>query len=281
MDYELLDSGLGRKLERFSSITLDRPCSQAVWLPQMGKELWAKADARYTRDENGKWEFAKKPIDPWVLKGTYVDYKLSLTPFGHLGVFPEHHYQWDWMYQTYGEEGLKGCEVLHLFAYSGGGTLAAAQCGARVCHVDASKGMTAWARENATLNALEQAPIRWIVDDVMSFLKKESRRKRKYDAIILDPPSFGRGNKGQVFKIEEQMIPLLELCRELLVPEPKFMLLTCHTPGYTAQTLSNLLYRYTRSFKGTLCSGEMTLNGNESILPVPSGSYARFEGKYD
>ena len=136
--------------------------------------------------------------------------------------------------------------------------------------------MVSWARENASLNKLDKAPIRWIVDDVMTFLKREVRRKHKYQAIILDPPSFGRGNKGQVFKIEEQMIPLLELCRELLAPQPKFLLLTCHTPGYTPQTLSNLLSRYTRSYKGSLSCGEMTLKGKESVLPVPSGVFFSF-----
>ena len=276
MDYELIDSGLGRKLERFSSVTLNRPCSQAVWLPKLGKAEWANADASYTREEHGKWEFNGSSIDKWLLEGKQINYQLSLTPFGHLGVFPEHHHQWDWIYQTYGQEGLQDCDVLHLFAYAGGGTLAAAQCGARVCHVDASKGMVSWARENASLNKLDKAPIRWIVDDVMTFLKREVRRKHKYQAIILDPPSFGRGNKGQVFKIEEQMIPLLELCRELLAPQPKFLLLTCHTPGYTPQTLSNLLSRYTRSYKGSLSCGEMTLKGKESVLPVPSGVFFSF-----
>jgi 23S rRNA (cytosine1962-C5)-methyltransferase len=162
--------------------------------------------------------------------------------------------------------------VLNLFAYSGGATISAAKAGAKVCHVDSAKGMITWARENAKINRLDQAPIRWIVDDVASFLRKEIRRKSFYDAIVLDPPTFGRGSKGQVFKIERDLASLLALCKQIFSSHPLFMLLTCHTPGITAVTLHHLLDQL--SINGQIEQGEMFLNGPD-VYPIPSGCYAK------
>lgn len=200
-----------------------------------------------------------------------VSFKLSLTDFGHLGIFPEQKKQWEWI-----QEHSKGLKVLNLFAYSGGVTLAAAKGGASVCHLDASKGMVAWARENARLNGLEQAPIRWIVEDVTKFLKRELKRGSSYDAIILDPPTFGRGSQGEVFKIEEDLFPLLELCFSLLSPAPKFMLLSCHTPGMTPLILEHLLEPLVLKFGGVVEKGEMALEGKQGVKPLPSGGFARW-----
>ncbi|MGE0832883.1 MAG: class I SAM-dependent methyltransferase [Simkaniaceae bacterium] len=261
MTYALLDSGNLQKLEQFGEYTLIRPAPQAFWKPQK-PELWKSADALFERDK--PWKGLPKS---WILDYKTLQFKLSPTDFGHLGIFPEHGEQWDWM----GRQLAPASEVLNLFAYSGGATLYLAKQGHRLCHLDASKGMVEWARQNATLNALEKAPIRWIVDDAIKFLKREVKRKKQYDALLLDPPSFGRGAQGQVFKIEEDLVPLLELCRSVLKPRPAFVLLTCHTPGHTPEVLGNLLKQ---AFpKNVIEIGEMLIPSQHFSLP--SGTYAR------
>jgi len=168
-------------------------------------------------------------------------------------------------------------QVLNLFAYSGGSTLAAAKAGAHVCHLDASKGMVSWARENAALNDLTSAPIRWIVEDVGKFLQREMRRGKRYDAIILDPPSFGRGSKGEIFKIDDQIQGLLKNCRDLLSDKPLFILFSCHTPGYTPIVMENLLSQMMPDIKGSIDSGEMALSGSRDVFNLPSGTFARWQ----
>jgi len=261
--YELIDSGSGKKWERFGPFTLCRPCPQAVWRPQKHIE----ADATFSREGGNAWIYKKKIPEQWemLLKG--VTMKISLTDFGHLGVFPEHAALWDWMRQ-YLEKGVR---VLNLFAYSGGASLAAAQAGAEVCHLDASKGMVDWARENAALNGLQGAPIRWIVDDALKFLRREEKRGSLYDGIILDPPTFGRGGKGEIFKIEEEILPLLELCKNVLSKRPRFVIFSCHTPGFTPMVLEHLL---SQVFGKRGENGEMALESPGS-LSIPSGSFAR------
>lgn len=272
--YTLLDSGKGYKLERFGPFVLSRPCSQAVWLPHLSQQVWDKADAFFSREGQNKWTQQKGRLpEIWQIKVADIIFKISPTDFGHLGIFPEQKDFWEWIQKTV----TKGKKVLNLFAYSGGSTLAAAKAGAEVCHLDASKGMVAWARENASFNQLDKAPIRWIIDDVSKFLARELRRGSRYDAIILDPPSFGRGSSGEVFKIEEEIIPLLKSCRDLLSDKPLFVLFSCHTPGFSPLVMEHLLKQAMKDLPGTVDSGEMVLQGAQDILSVPSGTYARWQ----
>lgn len=271
--YDLIDSGDGRKLERFGRFVIDRPCSQAVWKPKLSPEEWKLADAFFTREGQSQWKKGLLPND-WIVKIADVLFKISPTDFGHLGIFPEQLPFWLWMQKKL-EQQTKPLEVLNLFAYSGGATLACAKAGAKVCHVDASKTTVAWARENASLNHLDHG-IRWIIDDALKFLKRELKRGHTYDVIILDPPSYGRGAKGEVFKIEDHIQPLLELCRSLLSPKPLFLLFSCHTPGFTPLTMHNLLSQALNGLGGVIDMGEMALQGESSVLPVPSGTFARW-----
>lgn len=276
-DYILLDSGSGQKLERFGPFVLARPAAQAVWKPQH-TALWKKANATFTRDGTNQW-IASKPLPPnWNINVDGIHFKLSPTEFGHLGIFPEQRSFWKWMRSS--EANLKGKKVLNLFAYSGGVTLAAALAGAEVCHLDASKPMVAWARENATLNNLDNAPIRWIVDDVSKFLSRELKRGKQYDAIILDPPTFGRGPKGELFKIEEEIGPLLEQCRALLTPKPLFIALSCHTPGFTPHIMHGIMQQAMQGLPGSITTGELLLEcaheAKETTFSLPSGTFARW-----
>ena len=275
-EYELLDSGHGRKLERFGKIMLDRPCAQAVWSPSQPK-LWKQADAFFTRKQGLEWRGRDQLPDSWIAEVNQVRMKLSTTDFGHLGIFPETRAMWDWIRSDIRQHSGQRNEPLHflnLFAYSGGATLAAAQGGAHACHVDASKGMVQWARENAALNALEAHPIRWIVDDVNKFLGREIKRGRRYDAILLDPPSFGRGKGGELYKIEHALLETLQLVKKVLSDRPCFVYLTSHTPGFTPIVLENLLQQLLG--QGQVDCGEMLLTGADEVLPVPSGTWARF-----
>lgn len=221
MNYSLLDSGNQKKFERFGPYTIVRPCSQAVWKPAL--KSWKDADASFSKEEGWQGELPSF----WVIEVDGLKFKIAPTDFGHLGIFPEHRSLWTWAADLVQE----GSSVLNLFAYSGGATLAFARAGAQVCHVDAARGMVNWAKENAELNGLSDRPIRWIVDDVMKFLKREVRRGRKYDGILLDPPSFGRGAKGEVFKIQKDFEMLLELCQQLLSEHPLFLVCSNHTVG--------------------------------------------------
>ncbi len=264
MDYKLLDSGAECKLERFGEFTILRPCPQALWR-KTHPDLWKSADATFTREEG--WRFARKLPREWTAQIGGVLCKIAPTDFGHLGAFPEHATLWQALRSL-----ASGQQILNLFAYSGGATLAFAQEGARVCHLDASKGMVEWARENAALNGLSSAPVRWIIDDALKFLKREERREVRYDGILLDPPSFGRGTKGEVFKIEQDLWPLLELCRNVLSKQPRFLVMSCHTPGITPLVLQHLLAQlFPRSRVET---GEMTLT-SEGALPIPSGTFVK------
>ncbi len=283
MTYELLDSGYGRKFERFNDITLARPCSQAVWKPQKNELFWSKAHGSFDRTSNKGWEIKNNLPENWVFESHGIKFLLKTTDFGHLGVFPEQRPFWEWIRSTVAKSQKhigRPLKVLNLFAYSGGSTLAAAQGGAHVCHLDASKGMVQWARENASLNGLEKAPIRWIVEDVSKFLTREISRGSFYDAVILDPPSFGRGSKGEIFKIEEEINPLLELIQKLLTPDASFVLFSCHTPGFTPTCLQQLL-KQSIGRKGTIEEGEMLLSSDTlqgQLKPnqysIPSGTYA-------
>ena len=271
-DYELVDSGDGRKLERFGKYVLARPCSQAMWRPTKPESDWNRADASFDREDGNRWHGRSNLPKEWNIETAGVKFKLGGTDFGHLGIFPEQRAQWRWIREEVGERGRqRTVSVLNLFAYSGGSTMAAALGGAEVCHLDASKGMVEWARENARLNGLEGHPIRWIVDDAHKFMKREIRRGRKYDAIILDPPTFGRGAGGEMYKIERDLKETLGLVKDLLSERPSFVLFSSHTPGLSQIVAENILGQLFP--QATLESGEMLLEG--AALKCPSGIYCR------
>lgn len=273
--YELLDSGNGAKLERFGEVVLARPCAQAVWQPQRPAR-WKSADATFDREDGNRWHGRNRLPQEWVIDVDGTRFRLSGTDFGHLGIFPEQRAQWTWIRETVAAAG-RPVRVLNLFAYSGGSTLAAARGGAEVCHLDASKGMVQWARANAALNGLENHPIRWIVDDAHKFLNREIRRGRRYDGIILDPPTYGRGGNGETYKIERDLTETLRLCRALLSDTPLFLLLSAHTPGHTPIVLGNVLTQALRGLGGAVTSGEMVLAGAPDVFLLPSGAYARWQ----
>ena len=287
-DYELLDSGDGRKLERFGKYVLARPCSQAMWRPSKSAADWERADASFDREDGNRWHGRSNLPKEWQIETAGIRFKLGGTDFGHLGIFPEQRAQWAWIREVVGSSRSRTVEVkdsavglglptptkisvLNLFAYSGGSTMAAALGGAEVCHLDASKGMVEWARENARLNGLQDHPIRWIVDDAHKFMKREIRRGHRYDAIILDPPTFGRGAGGEMYKIERDLKDTLGLVRDLLSERPSFFLFSSHTPGLSQIVAENILGQLFPS--AGLESGEMLLEGMS--LKCPSGIYCR------
>ena len=272
-DYELIDSGDGRKLERFGAYVLARPCSQAMWRPAKSPAEWARANASFDREDGNRWHNRGNLPKEWTVETAGVKFKLGGTDFGHLGIFPEQRAQWEWIRRTVAEaKAARGSvRALNLFAYSGGSTMAAAQGGAETCHLDASKGMVEWARDNARLNALDSSPIRWIVDDAHKFMRRELRRERRYDAIVLDPPSFGRGANGEMYKIERDLKETLSLVRDLLSERPLFVLFSSHTPGLSPIVARNIMGQLFPAAK--LESGEMLLEGR--LLACPSGVYCR------
>lgn len=280
-DYELLDSGGGRKYERFGPYRLIRPSAQAIWRPQKDTSWWDEADASFDRRRGNQWRLKRPLPEEWSITVCGMRFRLSPTDFGHLGIFPEQRDLWGWITsmveKAHAEERTQPVSVLNLFAYSGGATMAAARAGARVCHVDASKGMVKWARENASLNGLDQAPIQWVVEDVNKFLDREIRRGKHYDAIILDPPTFGHGRRSEIYKIDRELASTLEKCWALMSDDPCFLLLTSHTPSLTPVALANFLRVVSRSFRNSCIEeGEMLLTGSPDVLPVPSGTYARW-----
>jgi len=277
--YVLVDSGDGKKLEQFGPYLLARPCSQAVWKPQLSDKVWNDADASFSRDQDNKWIYRRELPQEWEIEAAGIRFKLSSTDFGHLGIFPEQIPFWHWLQRTIASSVTSSFKprVLNLFAYSGGSTLAAAKAGAVVCHLDASKGMVSWARENAALNNLDKAPIRWIVEDVKKFLQREIKRGSRYEAIILDPPSFGRGTKGEIFKIEDSIASLLQDCRTLLSDRPLFIFFSCHTPGFSPIVMQNLMQQTMNGVRGRIEMGDMILPAQKEVYAVPSGTFARWE----
>lgn len=282
-DYELIDSGGGRKLERFGRYRLVRPCAQAIWSPQAGGSVWDEVDAVFERKPGKGWQVRTELPMSWHVTVDGIRFVLTRTDFGHLGIFPEQRPLWRWVQRTLKEAlspGRPEVSVLNLFAYSGGATLAAAKSGAEVCHLDASKGMVRWARENAELNGLTDAPIRWIVDDVNKFLDRELKRGRRYDAVILDPPTYGHGKNDEVYKIEDELTATVRKCWELLTDAPLFLLLSSHTPACTPQALANI-FETTAGFSvaPAIETGEMLLTGRTGVLPVPSGTWCRWSAR--
>jgi 23S rRNA (cytosine1962-C5)-methyltransferase len=280
-DYALLDSGDMARLERVGPYTLVRPAPQAIWSPRLPTEQWASADGHYhrTSEGGGTWEWKTKVKREFDVIYNSLAFEVHLTNFGHMGLFPEQAANWDWMRGVIRNRlkatNGRNLQVLNLFAYTGGSTLAASQAGAHLVHVDAAKGVVDWARKNAKLSSLHERPIRWIVDDAIKFVKREVRRGARYQGIILDPPSFGRGPQGEVFKIEKDIIPLLHDCRALLHDDALFVLYSCHTPGFTPITLNNQLSEALASLRGAVEGGEMTV-ADPQRRQLPSGTWSRW-----
>jgi 23S rRNA (cytosine1962-C5)-methyltransferase len=278
--YELLDSGGGRKLERFGPWVLSRPCAQAAWRPRLPAAAWDAAHASFDREEGQRWTSRADLPESWTIEVEGLRLKLSRTDFGHVGLFPEQRAQWRWVEERLRAarkaRGAAPVSMLNVFAYSGAATLSGARAGADVCHVDASRGMVGWASENARLNGLAEAKVRWIVDDARKFLQREVRRGRRYDAILLDPPTFGRGARGEVYRIDEGLTATLDASRRLLADDAVLLLLTSHTPGYTPTVLANLVAQTAAGRAGRSESGEMVLGGEGDVLPLPSGAWARW-----
>ncbi len=240
--YQLIDFGRGRKLERFGSLLIDRPCPAADGLSPLLPDRWTGAHARYQRSSNrdGQWLPPGALPDTWIVRHEGLVLELRPTPFGHLGIFPEQAENWDWLSEHLRTAGARP-RVLNLFAYTGGSTLVAAAAGAEVVHVDAAKNIVDWARRNAELSALGDASIRWISEDAATFVRRERKRGASYNAVILDPPSYGHGPKGQVWKIEQHLESLLTACGELMQAGPRLVLLTCHTTSFTPVGLRQIL----------------------------------------
>jgi 23S rRNA (cytosine1962-C5)-methyltransferase len=279
--YALIDSGNFQKLEQVGPYRLVRPSPQAVWQPRQSEDLWSKIDARFARHSggDGKWTFLNKKIkEQFLISFGGLQLQMDLTDFGHLGLFAEQCDNWQRIRKLSfdGSQGQKEFHVLNLFAYTGGSTLAAAQGGAKVVHVDASKTSVAWARQNATFNGLQDHEIRWLTDDVQKFVAREMRRERRYDGIILDPPSFGRGTKNEVWKIEENLVPLLSGLKKLLSDDFKFILLSSHSNGYTPVAMKNLLEPITNGLGGRFILEEMLVRELGSERALPSGSCTWF-----
>jgi len=275
MTYRLLDSGNGEKLEMVGPHKVCRQAAQAFWEPVLDEAQWKQLDALHIRSKKGggHWEFQRKLPESWDMEWGGLRFKAKLTPFGHIGLFPEQMSNWEWL-RTAIPAAIGTEKVLNLFAYTGGSTLASSQAGAHVTHVDASKGVVNWARENAALNQLDQNPIRWIVDDVEKFIRREIRRESIYSGLILDPPTYGRGAKGETWKIEEDLLRLFKLLQEV-APEPKLILVSCHTPGFTGQVLAQMAGQVFGIDPGQFESGEM-VTPTEQGLPLPSGFFARW-----
>ncbi len=281
-DYQLLDSGNRRKLERFGSVTFDRPEPKALWKPVLSKQVWQQADAIYHRSERGggSWKFNKRVPESWKMSWKDITFKIRMTNFKHMGLFPEHEIIWDFIqeriheYSSSENGSNRQPHVLNLFGYTGASTLAAAGAGAKVTHVDASKGTITWARENAELSHLAQKPIRWILEDVVTYCKREVKRGNKYEGIIIDAPAFGRGAKGEVWKFEDNVLGLLDLCRELLSEKPQFVILVSYATEYSSTILEQLLQQYLGMRSRKTEKGELTLKQNNSSFVLPLSQYA-------
>lgn len=276
-DYKILDMANGEKLEKWNNITLVRPDPQIIWKQKTYPEKWKKADAKYSRSNTGggAWNYNKKLPSAWQVK--YKDLVFNIKPMGfkHTGLFPEQAVNWDWMINKI-KSANKEIKVLNLFAYTGGATVACLSAGASVCHVDSSKGMVSWAKENVTSSGLQDRKVRYIVDDVVKFVNREIRRGNKYDAIIMDPPSYGRGTNGEVWKFEDNIYDLVELCSKVLTDKPLFFLINSYTTGISSMVLENIL-KLNIHAKGKFSNGEIGIPMQNSNLVLPCGIYGRWE----
>ena len=281
-DYEILDMANGEKLERWGNIVLIRPDPQIIWKEKQYPKKWEKANARYDRTNTGGgyWENKNNVPESWEVKYKNLTFNVKPMGFKHTGIFPEQAVNWDWMMEKISDESKKReIKVLNLFAYTGGATVACLSAGASVCHVDSSKGMVTWAKENVEISGLKEKPVRYIVDDVVKFVNREIRRGNKYDAIIMDPPSYGRGTNGEIWKFEENIEDLIKLCMEVLSDNPLFFLINSYTTGISSMVLENIL-KINMNKKGIeegyFENGEVGLPMTDSNLILPCGIYAKW-----
>jgi 23S rRNA (cytosine1962-C5)-methyltransferase len=282
-DYKLIDSGNFQKLEQVGPHRFVRPAAQAVWKPRLSDEVWRKVDATFNRFSggDGKWTVHNRSLPKkWVIEQGPVKLVISLTDFGHLGIFPEQDANWDKLHDLINaRKGSREINVLNLFAYTGGSTIACATAGAKVVHLDASKTSVAWGRENADASGAADMPVRWIVDDVQKFVEREVRRGNKYHGVILDPPSFGRGTNNEVWQVEDHLVPLLANIKQILADDYLFILLSCHSNGYTPMALQNLLLDVVDQDLGAFDIREMVIAEQDSGRVLPSGASALFTRK--
>ena len=284
-DYEVIDCSKGEKLERWGDYLLVRPDPQVIWDTPKKETGWHKMNGHYHRSSKGggEWEFFQLPKEWTIQYSLPINKKLTfhLKPFSfkHTGLFPEQAANWNWFSQLIADAVSKGrqVKVLNLFAYTGGATLAAAAAGASVTHVDASKGMVTWAKENAISSGLKDAPIRWLVDDCVKFVEREIRRGNHYDAIIMNPPSYGRGPKGEIWKIEESVYPLIQLCSQILTDNPLFFLINSYTTGLQPAVLSYMISTVLGTANGTVTASEIGLPVSSNGLVLPCGASGRYE----
>jgi len=277
-DYEILDMADGEKLERWGNIILVRPDPQIIWKEKQFPNKWKNINAKYNRSKTGggSWEYTSNLPKAWQIK--YNDLVFNIKPMGfkHTGLFPEQAVNWEWMINKIKNE-KREVKVLNLFAYTGGATVACLSAGASVCHVDSSKGMTAWAKENVVSSGLEKASVRYIVDDVFKFVNREIRRGNKYDAIIMDPPSYGRGANGEVWKFEENIDELIKLCSKVLSDNPLFFLVNSYTTGISSTVIENILKMDLKFKNGKYSCGEIGLPMTDSNMVLPCGIFAKWE----
>ncbi len=296
-DYELLDSGDGEKLERFGKVIMSRPDPQSLWAKRLSQQEWEKADAYFTRDgDKSEWSFRQKLPEKWEIGLCGLKFWIKPTAFKHTGLFPEQFTNWEWLKGVIGAAAQRGMpakakkdkeiEVLNLFGYTGAATLACAQAGAKVVHIDGSKAAMTWARENAELSGLADKPIRWIVEDARAFVEREIRRGNTYDGIIMDPPAFGHGPENELWKIEDHFLALIESCKKLLKPQPLFFLINGYSAGYSAIAYRNNLLPLQEKFGGMIEIGELAIEespvkGQGSVRPrlLPCGIFARWSAK--
>ncbi|MDD6189751.1 MAG: class I SAM-dependent methyltransferase [Clostridiales bacterium] len=276
-EFELIDCSDGEKLERWGQYTLVRPDPQAIWSTRRENRAWFSPNGRYARSSSGggRWEKADVP-ESWQIHYGELTFNVKLMNFKHTGIFPEQACNWDFIMDKVRNAG-RPLNVLNLFAYTGAASLAAAAAGASVCHVDAAKGMVAWAKENAAASGLSDRPIRWIVDDCQKFVEREIRRGRRYDAIIMDPPSYGRGPSGEIWKLEESLYPFVKLCSQVLSDDPEFVIINSYTTGLSPSVLTYMSETiFTERFGGKSESRELGLPVTESGLALPCGATCRW-----
>ena len=277
-DYEVIDTSKGEKLERWGDYLLVRPDPQVIWNTDKNHYGWKKPNGHYHRSNKGggNWEFRKKLPSEWTINYKNLTFKVSPTNFKHTGIFPEQAVNWDYVMDKIKTSGKSDFRVLNLFAYTGGATVACAKAGAQVTHVDAAKGMVERAGENARLSGIDTG-IRYIVDDCLKFVQREIRRGNHYDAIIMDPPSYGRGPKGEIWKIADAIYPLVQLCEQLLTDEPLFFLINSYTTGLQPAVLSYMMSTILRKYHGTVKADEIGLPVSSNGLVLPCGASGRFE----
>ncbi|MBE5805793.1 MAG: SAM-dependent methyltransferase [Clostridiales bacterium] len=276
-DYEIIDMANGEKLERWKDIILVRPDPQIIWKDKLFSKKWKDANAKYNRSNTGggNWEFSNKLPASWEIKYKELTFNIKPMGFKHTGLFPEQAVNWDWMMKKI-RDSKREIKVLNLFAYTGGATVACLAAGASVCHVDSSKGMVTWAKENVISSNLQDKPVRYIIDDVVKFVNREIRRGNKYDAIIMDPPSYGRGANGEVWKFEENIYDLVELCSKVLSDNPLFFLINSYTTGISSVVLENILKLNIKE-KGKFSNGEIGIPMSNSNLILPCGIFGKWE----